>query len=107
MSLEQALKENTEVMKALTAAILGGKAVATAPATGKSETQQPAAVKTEAAPPTLTYEKVAENFLALVKKVGRDPALAAIAPIVLKDIKEKHTPEQLQEVNDKITKAMA
>jgi hypothetical protein len=86
MSLEQALAENTEALKALTAILQHqlptGNSTAVAATTVKSEVPaKTKAVEAKVEEKTeLTYEQVKVPFLALVSAKGRDVALAAIAP---------------------------
>ena len=112
MSLEQALAENTEALKALTAIMQHqlptGNSTAVAATTVKSEA--PAKTKAveakieEKTEVALTYEQVKVPFLALVSAKGRDAALAAIAPHAnLKTI--EGSPELYAGILASITKA--
>jgi hypothetical protein len=102
MSLEQAVKENTAAVLALTAA-LGHQALAAAPATAKTEKSAP---KTDTPAPAadkkLVYADVGGPINAFVKAYGVEKARAIIKPwgiTKLTESKEEDWPAILAAVN--------
>lgn len=109
MSLEQALAENTEALKTLTALLQSQAQTRTAAPATTVKSAPPAKVEEavkEKGETALTYEQVKVPFLALVSAKGRDAALAAIAPHAnLKAI--EGNPELYADILANITKASA
>ena len=90
MSLEQALKENTAAVLALTAAYLNNGALTTRKANPAAE--KPAA-DAPSAPVTLKYTDVSGPVNEFVKTHGREKALAVLKPFGLAKLTEAK-PEQ-------------
>ena len=107
--IEEKIDALIAALNANTAAHTGKAAPAPdKPAAGKA-TPTAAAAKhavdtTTAAAPSVTYAQVKAPFLDAVEKLGRDPALALIAPLTnLKEAK----PEQFADLLVKINAALA
>lgn len=126
MALESVLEHLIAAINANTAAILQTKNLSTAsigPAQveGKKPDAKPAATKpaattkppapaaqgASAATSAVTYATLKQAFLTLVEKIGRDPALAVIAPLTgLKQFETTGKPEEMAPIQAKLIAAI-
>ena len=118
MSLEKAIQENTEAVKALTAALsAGGAKEAPKKEAPKKETpkkeapkeepkeEKPAPKKEEKAADTIPYDDVKNKTLELVKAKGRDIVMSLLEDFgkdvkSAKDLEEGQYGEYLERVDD-------